>query len=193
MRTTSPPAHLSFLKELTDNLAAPPHGRQLGLCLVAASAGGVVPLKEMLEAPGVHWRQWRRRLDGTMPFCLVLGHTEEEVREVCAGYEDLYRPQFPDLRLCRWAGALYTWLTHPVLDRDGSKRVTMDHLNKVLTAALRAAWALGRSDVDGDLLQAPAQALTLRHDALTLLDGEPETLPPMRVSDATATTEAAHG
>ena len=42
-------AHLAFLKELTDNLAAPPYERQVALCLVTAHSGKVIPLKEIFS------------------------------------------------------------------------------------------------------------------------------------------------
>jgi hypothetical protein len=178
--------HLSLLKELTDDLAAQPYLRTVSLVLVTVNNGDVIPLKEILETPGVHWRQFRRRLDGARPYCLVLGHTEAEVREICAGYEDLYRPQLPDLHLCRWARSLTEWLTHKDLDPEGYRRVTMDYLAQVVTAALRAAYALGRDDIDGDLLRAGAELLTLRRDALTPIDGDPR-------SDEPGASEVAFG
>lgn len=44
-------SHLAFLKELTDNLAAPPYQRQVGLCLVTAHSGAVMPFKETFARP----------------------------------------------------------------------------------------------------------------------------------------------
>ena len=44
-------AHLAFLKELTDNLAAPPYERQVSLCLVTAHTGMAIPLKEIFSRP----------------------------------------------------------------------------------------------------------------------------------------------
>jgi hypothetical protein len=44
-------AHLAFLKELTDNLAAPPYERQVSLCLVTAHIGAAIPLKEIFSRP----------------------------------------------------------------------------------------------------------------------------------------------
>jgi hypothetical protein len=46
-------AHLAFLKELTDNLAAPPNARQVALCLVTAHSGKVIPLKEIFSRPDI--------------------------------------------------------------------------------------------------------------------------------------------
>jgi hypothetical protein len=91
-------AQLAFLKELTDNLAAPPYLRQVGLCLVTAHSGNVIPLKEIFSRPDTLWRQFRRRLDTERPFCLVQGHTEEEVRAILATFEAIYRSQFPHLQ-----------------------------------------------------------------------------------------------
>ena len=91
-------AHLAFLKELTDNLAAPPYLRQGGLCLVTAHSGNVIPLKEIFSRPETLWRQFRRRLDTERPFCLVQGHTQEEVRAIFATFEAIYRSQFPQLQ-----------------------------------------------------------------------------------------------
>ena len=41
-------AHLAFLKELTDNLAAPPYERPVGLCLVTAHSGHSYPTQRNL-------------------------------------------------------------------------------------------------------------------------------------------------
>ncbi len=75
-------SHLALLKELTDNLAAPPYERQVGLCLVAAHSGNVMPLKETFARPDVLWKQFRHRMALINPYCIVSGHTEEEVRHI---------------------------------------------------------------------------------------------------------------
>jgi hypothetical protein len=67
----------------------------------------------------------------------VAGHTEEEVRSILEAFEMLYRDQLPDLHWLRWTKPIFTWLTHATLDLDGTKRVTMDHLTRLATAALR--------------------------------------------------------
>src|SRR5260370_33763444 len=75
-------AHLAFLKELTDNLAAPPYERQVALCLVTAHSGAVIPLKETFSRPNTLSRQLRRLLYTHQPFCVTAGHTEEVVHPV---------------------------------------------------------------------------------------------------------------
>jgi hypothetical protein len=166
-------AHLAFLKELTDNLAAPPYERQLGLCLVAAHTGKVMPLKETFSRPETLWRQFRRRLDTARPFCVVQGHTEDEVRSILIAFEDIYRSQLPEVHLRRWTKAIFTWLTHQSLDPDASGRVTMDHLTRLVTRALRQAHDRGATDVDATILATTAELMILRRDDITSIEGPP--------------------
>jgi hypothetical protein len=169
-------AHLAFLKELTDNLAAPPYELQVSLCLVTAHTGMTIPLKEIFSRPDTLWRQFRRRLDTERPFCVVQGHTEEEVRSILVAFEDIYRSQFPDLQLGRWTRSIFTWLTHATLDPDGSKRVTMDHLRRLVTSTLRQTYEQGAKDVDASVLQATAELMILRRDEITSIEGLPSSL-----------------
>ena len=166
-------AHLAFLKELTDNLAAPPYERIVSLCLVTAHSGKVIPLKEIFSRPDILWRQFRRRLDTERPFCVVAGHTEEEVRSILEAFETLYRDQLPDLHLLRWTRPIFTWLTHATLDPDGTKRVTMDHLTRLVTAALRRSYEQGARDVDATTLTQTAELMILRRDEIVSVEGIP--------------------
>jgi hypothetical protein len=170
-------AHLAFLKEITDNLAAPPHSRQIGLCLVTAHSGNIIPLKEVFAQPDILWRQFRRRLDTERPFCVVAGHTEEEVRSILIAFEDIYRSQLPDLQIGRWTKPIFTWLTHATLDPHGSKRVTMDHLTRLVTSALRQSYEQGATDVTAQALQATAELMTLRRDEIVAIESPPTALP----------------
>ncbi len=166
-------AHLAFLKELTDNLAAPPYERVVSLCLVTAHSGKMIPLKEIFSRPDILWRQFRRRLDTERPFCVVAGHTEEEVRSILEAFETLYREQLPDLHLLRWTRPIFTWLTHATLDPDGTKRVTMDHLTRLVTAALRRSYEQGARDVDAATLTQTAELMILRRDEIIEIAGTP--------------------
>jgi hypothetical protein len=165
--------HLIFLKELTDHLALPPHELALGLCLVTAGRGATMPLKDTLDQPETMWVQFRHRLDRRMPFCRIAGHTQDEVREILVALETLYRRQFPTLNLHHWTGAIYGWLTHPLLDPYGSGRVLMGYLMKFVTTALEETAARGETDVSAATLEAAADLLTLRRDAIRFIDGEP--------------------
>ena len=162
--------HLMFLKEVTDQ-GRLQYDHPLGLCLVAAARGDIIPLKETLDQPELTWLQWRRRLDKLEPFCRVLSHTSEEVREILAALETEYRPLFPRLNLRRWSGTIYTWLTQPVLDPTHSGRVTMDYLMKFVTTALEWTYQDGDPDVRVERLEQTASLLVLRRDTLRIIDG----------------------
>src|SRR5260370_9833417 len=58
------------------------------------------------------WRQFRRRMDAERPYCIIQGQTEEEMRHILTTFEEIYRDQFPGLRLHRWTKPIFTWLTH---------------------------------------------------------------------------------
>ncbi len=107
----------------------------------------------------------------TYQFCRIAGHTSEEVREILAALEPVYRELFPQLSLRRGGGSIYTWLTQPVLDPTNSGRVTMDYLMKLLTTALEWSHAAGETDVKAETLEAAASLLVLRRDTLRIIDG----------------------
>jgi len=133
----------------------------------------VLPLKEIFSRPDILWRQFRRRLDAERPFCLVAGHTEEEVRSILEAFETIYRDQLPGLHLLRWTRPIFTWLTHATLDPDGTKRVTMDHLTRLVAAALRRSYEQGASDVDAATLSQTAELMILRRDEIVEIAGVP--------------------
>lgn len=163
---------LSYIKELTDNLAASPHNRLVGLGLVTAHSGDVLPLKEIIKQPDEIWRQFYRRMDKEHPFCVVDGHTQAEIVEILPDFEELYRSQLPDLRLRRWAPYIYEQLTSPILDLDASRRVTMDNLTKFVTSALRRAYDRGETDVNGQILKETAEVMIQRRDELFHINGD---------------------
>lgn len=173
--------HLAFLKELTDNLAALPYQRQVGLCLVAATSGTIVPFKETFAGPEILWRQFRRRMDTERPYCVVLGHTEEEVRHILTTCDDIYRAQVPDLQLRRWARPIFTWLTHPALDPDATGRVTMDALMRFMISAVHRAYEQQATDVNERILETTAERMILRRDEVVAIDEIlPEPAPPIQ-------------
>src|SRR5437868_8440035 len=162
--------HLIILKELTDQLQLtyPPY--VLGLCLVAAGRGAVMPLKDVFDQPETMWIQFRRRLDRVRPYCRIASHTEAEVRNVLLALERIYHPSFPELNLRQWTGSIYTWLTHPLLDPQKRGRVIMDHLMQLVTTALEWSYAQGEKDVSPKHLKAAAEHLTLRRDTIRVID-----------------------
>jgi Tn3 transposase DDE domain len=143
--------HLMFIKELTDQ-GRLQHGYPVGLCLVTAGRGNMIPLKEIFDQPDIMWLQFRRRLDKLEPFCRIAGHTSEEVREILAALEIVYHDPLPQLNLRQWSTAIYTWLTQPILDPTSSGRVTMDYLMKLVTTALEWSYQAGETDVKADVI-----------------------------------------
>jgi hypothetical protein len=162
--------HLIFLKELTDQLQLLPTPQVFGLCLVAAGRGASMPLKDVFDQPETMWLQFRRRLDRVQPYCRIASHTEAEVRDILLALERIYHPSFPELNLRQWTGSIYTWLTHPLLDPQKRGRVIMDHLMQLVTTALEWSYAEGEKDVSPKHLKAAAELLTLRHDAIRVID-----------------------
>jgi len=166
--------HLMLLKELTDVLEQPPYGRKVALCLVCATARGEIELRNTFEQQaGLLWQQFRRRLDEERPYCLILGHTAEELPQILEGFEELYRPQLPALDLFRWSDAIYRYLTSPLIDREGRGRVTMQNVTRFVTISLRAAHALGHADVGPEVLQQTANVMMLKGNTVIDIDGEP--------------------
>lgn len=163
--------HLRLIKELTDNLAAPPHLRQVGLGLVAAHGGDVVPLKQVITTPVTFWQQFYNRMDTEHPFRAIDGHTLQEVRDILTAFEKLYHDQLPDLRLRIWAKEIYGWLTNTILDLDSTKRVAMGHLTRFVTSALRRAYNEGGTDVNGEILEKTADLMIHRRDELFHIGG----------------------
>jgi AAA domain len=163
--------HLMFLKEVTDQ-GRLQYDHPLGLCLVAAGRGNMIPLKEILDQSEPTWLQWRRRLDPLRPFCRVAGHTSEEIREVLATLEMVFQPLLPDLNLRRWTGSIYDWLTQSAIDPTNSGRVTMDHLMKLVLAALQWSYEAKATDVQEKWLEQAAELLVLRHDTFEIIDGK---------------------
>ena len=162
--------HLIFVKELTDQLRLPPYDHPLGLCLVAAGRGAAVPLKDSFDQPETMWLQFRRRLDRVQPYCRIASHTQEEVRDIVGALERISHPHFPALNLQQWTTAIYTWLTHPLLDPQTSGRVNMDLLMKLVTTALEWSYAEARTDVIAQTLEAAAQLLLLTRDNIPVID-----------------------
>ncbi len=163
--------HLTFIKELTDQGCLPPYNHRLGVCLVTAGRGDVMPLKETIDQPETLWIQFRHRLDKLQPFCRIAGHTSAEVQEILATLETVCRETFPQLNLRQWSEAIYSWLTHPLLDPTGSGRVVMVHLMKLVTTALEWSYEAGETEVRAETLQAAAELLTLGRDTIRIIDG----------------------
>jgi hypothetical protein len=129
-----------------------------------------MPLKDVFDQPETMWMQFRRRLDRVRPYCRIASHSEAEVRDGLLALERIYHPSFPELNLRQWTGSIYTWLTHPLLDPQKSGRVIMDNLMKLVTTALEFSYAQAEKNVSPKHVEGVAASLTLRRDALHLID-----------------------
>jgi hypothetical protein len=163
--------HLTFIKELTDQGCLPPYNHRLGVCLVTAGRGSVMPLKDTLDKQETLWIQFRHRLDKLQPFCRIAGHTRAEVQEILVTLEAVCRETFPQINLRKWGDSIYGWLTHPLLDPTSSGRVVMDHLMKLVSNALEWSYQTGEQDVSVEMLEKAAELLTLGRDIVRLIDG----------------------
>jgi hypothetical protein len=167
-------SHCRYLKELSDILAAPPYRRRIGLCLVVTKSGDTIPLKDdFFDSPDVLQRQFLRRMDIERPFLVIQDHSEEEVGQVLAAFNQLYTDQFPDLNLEHWATYIFTALTNPVLDPDGTGRVTMALLTRFVESALRRVYMQGTTDVDAAALEEVTKLMISGRDKTIPGDDEP--------------------
>src|SRR5262249_24993756 len=141
----------------------------LGLCLVAAGRGATIPFKETLDLPDPTWLQFPRRPGKVRPFFRMTGHTTEESPDHPSPPETVYQQLFPQLNLRQWAGTVYPWLTHPVLDPTHSGCVSMDNLMKLVTTALEWTYEAGETNVRAERLKSAAELLVLRHDTLWII------------------------
>jgi hypothetical protein len=121
--------------------------------------------------PETTWQQFFRRLDPLEPYCRIEGHTSEEVREILAALEKVYREALPHLNLRRWTSSIYTWLTQAVLDPSNSGRVTMNYLMKLVKTALEWSYEAKSTDVEVEMLEKAATLLVLRRETLWIIDG----------------------
>jgi hypothetical protein len=143
---------------------------------VATKRGDAIPLKDgFFDSPDVLQRQLLRRMDIERPFLVIQDHSEEEVGQVLAAFNQLYTGQFPDLNLQRWATYIFTSLTNPVLDLDGTGRVTMGLLTRFVESALRRAYKQGATDVDAAVLEEVTKLMISGHDKMIPGDDEPLT------------------
>ena len=167
-------SHLRYVKELTDVLAAPPYQRRIGLCLVVAYRGDIIPLKNgFFDSPDILQRQFLQLMDAERPFLVIQNHSEEEVRFVLTAFEQLYRGQFPQLNLQRWTPYIFTSLTHSVLDPDGTRRVPMALLTRFVESALLRVHKQGATDVDESILQVVTKRMISRRKKTMPSDDEP--------------------
>ena len=163
-----------YLKETVDRLRFPPYCHAIGICLVAASFGAENALVAHLLGPKCCGPSSERRLDGALRFCTVDGHTQSEVRDILGQYETYYRMhQFPKLRLSRWSGEIYKYLTDPSFDPAQTHQVTMGNVNDLVNLTLEAAFEQKLDDITPVLLRDSAAWLKTATQKNVVISGDP--------------------
>jgi hypothetical protein len=112
-------------------------------------------------------------MDTERPFLIIQDLSEDEVRQVLAAFDTLYRDQFPNLRLQRWTSYIFASLTNPVLDLDRTRRVTMARLTRFVESALRRVYLQGVTDVDASILEEVTKLMISGREKVLLSDDEP--------------------
>ncbi len=122
------------------------------------------------------------------PFCRIVGHTSEEVREILVILETVYRGLFPQLNLPM--GRLDLHLADASSPRPEPLRPRHDdNLMKLVTTALEWTYEAGETDVRAERLKSAEELLVLHHGMLKIIDGaEPNA--PVPQSDGAEPTSA---
>jgi hypothetical protein len=165
-----------WLRECIDTLADPDQHpglepARVGVVLLAnglPDGKAATPLfSRSKRAIDFDWLQFERRLDTVRPVVWVEGLDENETGEALAGLELAYRPQFPELDLQSWAGALFDALLAPEIDYANLKRARMDSIVKCVVMALsNEAEVGGYGEGVGPKLDQAVQRLRLRPEEL---------------------------
>jgi hypothetical protein len=100
----------------------------------------------------------------------MIGGRRYPVLAVTAPKNDPKEAALGNFLLRQWTESIYTWLTHPLLDPQKRGRVIMDHLMQLVTTVLEWSYAQGEKDVSPKHLKAAAELLTLRRDAIRVID-----------------------
>ncbi len=191
--------HIMYLIEFADTVEIETGGRRIAVIFLCSTIDGVQTLKDKFNMAGTHWTQVRERLDPSAPYIYVAGHTPTELEDICAGFEEMYRDQLPQLNLVDNAQALFDLLSTSAFDVDAArraamgemaakrvgditKRVAMRHVSNVLHTALETSYYLGHDDVDAATLKATVDVYSKGPEIIQLLDTEPTRIDPLVIS-----------
>lgn len=161
-----------FIDKLRHPADSDLEGIQVGLVYMGAGLPRGVPetalfghRRTKVDGTGVDldWIQFEGRLDGAAPLVWLHGLDLAETGEVLAGYEQLYRSQFPDLELQTLAPDLFDELLDETIDYARVNRARMDSITKVVLNGLqKEADAGGRGETIADHLADAVATLQTR-------------------------------
>ena len=151
---------LTHIKKLMDRIQLE-LSLEIGVCLLVASEGEAIPLRELLVGTANDtYRQFRRRFSSERPWLYVPALAARELPEVLVGYEEVMAPQLPGLRLEPWSDRIFKHLVVPYFDPYLTGRVTVANVQNVVTALTGRLVARGDAEVDATLIDEVAVALS---------------------------------
>lgn len=150
---------LKRIKKLGDRLQLE-YGREIGICLLVASEGEAIPLRDLLVGTNNDtFRQFRRRFSAEQPWIYVPALSEPELGEVLSGFEDVFDHLIPDLRLEPWATRIHRHLCSTNFDPYATGRATMQNVQNLVLAIVQRLVGRRSGDVTADLIDEVAEAL----------------------------------
>jgi hypothetical protein len=110
---------------------------EIGVCLLVASEGSAIPLRDQLVgASNDTYRQFRRRFSSERPWLYVPALSAAELPEVLAGFEVVFSDRVPGLRLEPWSERIFRHLSVPYFDPYATGRVTLASVQNVVVAVV---------------------------------------------------------
>jgi hypothetical protein len=160
---------LRRIKKLIDRLRFE-YAREIGLCLVVASEGPALPLRDLLiNTRNDTYRQFRNRFFAEQPWLYVPALSKAELPEVLAGYEEVLGPLVGPINLEEWSDRIYSHLSSAFFDPFASERVTMLNVKSMVLAIARRRARKSRR-VTGRLVDEAAEALVVGGSQVQIVD-----------------------
>ncbi len=168
-------SQLNYLRELTDQIKD--LGVDVGVVLLSVTNGKepkTQPIWRLIVDNGLETQQFSNRLDGTDPIVLVESLSRGEVGRVLQTLEEIYRTDFPELKLACWTKSVFGWLTDPRVDYARMGRVRMKAVRQIVEAALAEAAAKRMTGLDegGEMLQRASVRLAVRGGDYSVVTAE---------------------
>lgn len=151
---------LKHIKKLIDRIHLELN-LEIGVCLLVASEGDAIPLREMLvDTANDTYRQFRRRFSSEQPWLYVPALSLSELPEALVGFEVVFGGTAPGLSLEPWSARMFHHLTVPYFDPYTTGRVTIANLQNMVVAIVGRLAARGESRIDAQLVDEVAEALS---------------------------------
>ena len=138
------PTQRAWIREFLDSLRAPEEqglrGREVGLVLLAAGlpegGQGTDLFIHSRRGLDIDWLQFEGRMEDPV---WLRGLDLAETGEVLAGFEIVYREQFPQISLTPYAEDIFAAMLDPRIDYAHTGCARMKELDRLVTTTLRTA------------------------------------------------------